>query len=269
MRGTVYSYSRLSALDKCELQYALRYCERNHPRWESIESFVGQRVHEVAEAVQKNKCKPTPAEIWALLSERWDTKWHEKVFDTRGYGTDHWRDHATRCASNFLRVGMLTGNSRLIGIEARLGKMLLLDPPRTFIGILDRIACVDSPGPGYASLQIHDFKTGKKQSRRYFEQDHQLPLYARLVEHEHGIDPNLTIRCARVYLATAEIEILDVTPARRDAAWQWAIRNAHRAIELEAAYERTGEAEPTRGPLCEWCAYKRDDACVAWAVDGV
>ena len=47
--ATVYSHSRLSSFENCPRQFYYRYVERVPIETESVEAFVGKRVHEVLE----------------------------------------------------------------------------------------------------------------------------------------------------------------------------------------------------------------------------
>ena len=49
----VYSHSRLSAFETCPQKFQYRYLWRIAPESESIEGFVGKRVHEVLEKLYK------------------------------------------------------------------------------------------------------------------------------------------------------------------------------------------------------------------------
>ncbi len=54
MKPTVFSYTRLSAFDQCQHKYVQRYCRKFVPKYEGIEAFVGKRVHEVVEDVERS-----------------------------------------------------------------------------------------------------------------------------------------------------------------------------------------------------------------------
>ena len=47
--GTLYSHSRLSSFENCRKQFEFRYVLKIPSESESIEAFVGKRVHEILE----------------------------------------------------------------------------------------------------------------------------------------------------------------------------------------------------------------------------
>ena len=47
--GALYSHSRLSSFENCPKQFEFRYIQKIPSETESIESFVGKRVHEILE----------------------------------------------------------------------------------------------------------------------------------------------------------------------------------------------------------------------------
>ena len=50
----VYSHSRLSAFEKCKLQYRYRYIDRIKRDTQSIEAFMGNRVHDALEKLYRD-----------------------------------------------------------------------------------------------------------------------------------------------------------------------------------------------------------------------
>src|SRR5262245_5084885 len=51
--GEVYSHSRLSAFERCPRKFQYRYLWKIPAESESIEGFVGKRVHEVLERLHR------------------------------------------------------------------------------------------------------------------------------------------------------------------------------------------------------------------------
>jgi RecB family exonuclease len=249
-KASVYSYSKLKCYEQCRWQFAERYGNKHWIKAQSIEAFVGQRVHDVVEAIHKGACRATTTEAWDLLLMKWDELFNDELFDVRDRGADWWRDHAMRCVSNFLRVGLPPERSEVVGIEYRAGAPLSLSPMLTFTGILDRL--IRFPDGRY---EIHDFKTGRVAAQRYFEADKQFPLYAKLVERHFLTDPSAVITCRRIYLAPGEIQSLDIDSAWRDEVWEWAVKTSieaqHFLAECDIEKPRT-----TVSALCDWCGFK-------------
>src|SRR6185369_12660445 len=78
-----YSNSRLSAYENCPMQYRLRYVDQVViPPRESIEAYLGKRVHEALEFLYQRiegGYKPTLAEVHAHFREAWDREWNETI----------------------------------------------------------------------------------------------------------------------------------------------------------------------------------------------
>jgi RecB family exonuclease len=150
----------------------------------------------------------------------------------------------------------------LVGVEHRLGAVLLDQPMASFIGILDRLI---RRGDEYV---VQDFKTGKVAKEQYFLEDHQIPVYSELVVRNCGLDPDVRMRGERIYLAhEAKVQSRIVDRAGRDAAWWWAQHTAIEALAMEEEI-RLGRRVPTARqiPLCDWCAYRKGERCPAWAL---
>ena len=71
----MYSHSRLSVYETCPRQYRFRYVERvKVPELETVEMFLGSRVHETLEALYrrvKAGVLPTLDDLLADYRARW------------------------------------------------------------------------------------------------------------------------------------------------------------------------------------------------------
>lgn len=246
-----FSFSRLGTFSKCEYQYAQLYIKRNWPTGSTVERESGIIAHEVAEAIALGRCEPKLSAAWELVGQLWEKKWHGELTDKRGHGEKWWRDHTMKCVSNFVRMGMPPPGALVIGVEKRMRVPMSVTPRYDFQGVIDRY--YQQPD---GSIEVEDFKTGKKQQEKWWLEDHQLPLYAKLVEKLHGVDPETPIIVRRLYLATGEPVQYKCSGARRQLAWEWAQQTAKRAEDFEARYRQTQRALTTKSPLCDWCAFK-------------
>ena len=264
MKPTVFSYTRLSSFDKCQHQYVERYRKRKVPRHDTIEAFVGTRVHGVIEKVLIGSLTSNLHDIWKSYLESWTQEYHAGIVDVRQYGHDYWRDYGQKCLTTYLDKVVVPEGWELVGTEYKLGLPLLEQPMASFIGILDRLI----KQAGQDEYVIQDFKTGKMSQKKYFLQDHQLPAYSHLVVRNFGLDPEVVMKCERVYLAhDAACHTLDVDANRRQEAWHWAQHTAMEALVLEEEiHTRNRVPEAKKQPLCEWCAYRKGERCPMWAL---
>lgn len=250
---TIYSYSRLTTFDQCLVRYGLRYVDKLYPDVTGVEGYVGTCVHAVVERHQKGQLEDV--RLWEAFTREFSDGWSDRIRDVRERGRAYWHDYGLRCVSNYQRHALPKG--LVVGIEWRHGIPLLEDPFCSFMGILDRLT-IES-----GTYVAEDFKTGRRQERQYFLDDHQLPLYAALAVNAFDLDPNVDLVARRQYLYTGSHEEYVVTPERRDEALEWARQRASAANEFEAQFEATREAEPNVGRLCDWCQFK-GNGCPAW-----
>ncbi|MCI0408565.1 MAG: PD-(D/E)XK nuclease family protein, partial [Acidobacteria bacterium] len=89
-----YSHSRLSSFEKCRLQYKYRYIDRIRRDVQSIEAFMGNRVHEALEKLFKDRqMERTPAleELTSLYQRNWDREYSERIRIVKAeYTADHY-----------------------------------------------------------------------------------------------------------------------------------------------------------------------------------
>lgn len=251
----VFSYSRLGTFDKCQEQYGLRYSARQRSEREGIEAFVGKVVHAVIELDQRSPGTVSDLDLIGAVAARFDNEYDDaRHYDVRDYGLSHWRAHALSCFQSYLAVGRVEPGWHLAGAELRLAMPLMTSPMASFMGILDRLVARNGHGP--PEFRVQDFKTGKQPARRWFLEDHQLPLYSALVVHKFELPSDTVMRGERIYLTRGNIEEILIDQERREEALEWARDRARRALAFERRYQETREAETTVGPLCGWCVYK-------------
>jgi hypothetical protein len=93
-----YSHSRLETYGNCPRLYKLQYIDKVEVgEVESVEAFLGGRVHEALEKLYKDvrmMCLPTCEEVLAHYDKIWDENWHEGVnivkTTTRTSGASAW-----------------------------------------------------------------------------------------------------------------------------------------------------------------------------------
>jgi len=263
MTPTVFSYTRLSAFDTCEHQYVQRYLRPRTVKHQGIEAFVGQRVHEVIEAVECQKLEPNLPSMWEAYRGNWQRNYHSGIVDVRGYGHNYWMDYGEKCVTTYYDKARVPEGWKLVGVEYKLGLPLLSEPMASFVGIIDRL--IQGPQGEY---KIQDFKTGKMGKVQYFDKDHQLPIYAHLVQRNFELALDVVIPCERIYLAhDARCHCMNVDQDRRYQAWWWAQHTAMEAIVLaEEMVLKNRIPKAQKIPLCDWCAFKKGEQCPVWAL---
>jgi putative RecB family exonuclease len=226
------------------------------PPRESIESFLGKRVHETLEFLYQSiemGYKPTQAEILDHFREAWGREWSGAVHVVRaGETVAGYRRIAERCLELYYRRHDPFNRGRTLGAE-----MLVtypLDPENDvhLTGYVDRL--VDLGGGNY---EIHDYKTSRRlPSQNEIDRDRQLALY------QLGVTLQLpdvrSIRLVWHYLAHDRMLVSIRTP---DQLRELKLN----VLGLIARIQRAAQADdfpPRITPLCNWCEFQ--PMCPAW-----
>jgi putative RecB family exonuclease len=253
-----FSNSRLNAYENCPMQYRLRYVDQVPiPPRESIEAFLGKRVHEALEFLYLNVSKgykPSLLEITNHMHEAWDHEWSEAVHIVRtGETVAGYRAIAERCLANYYKKHDPFDRGRTLGVEVLVTFPLDADRDLHLQGYIDRL--VDLGGGHY---EIHDYKTSRRTpSQADVDRDRQLALYQLAVSQQ--LPDVASMRLVWHYLASGRMLVSTRSP---DQLRQ--LRDD--VIALIGKIERATAAQdlpPRISPLCNWCEYK--PVCPAWA----
>ncbi|MFQ5877565.1 MAG: RecB family exonuclease [Acidobacteriota bacterium] len=246
----VYSHSRLSSFENCPLQYRYRYVDRIPRDVESIETFVGKRVHEVLEWLYRDllegRC-PSLERLVARYHGTWETHFSERVRIVRTENSvAHYRRLGERCVVDYDRRYRPFDQGTTVGVEERVS--LCLDGAERYRlrGYIDRLTRV-APG----TYEIHDYKTsGSLPSERALRGDRQLSLYQMAVQQR--FPDARDVRLVWHYLVFDQ----ELTSRRSPADLE-----AHRVrtIRLIDTIEAAREFPPRESALCRWCEYR--DIC--------
>ena len=119
---TVYSHSRLSSFENCPRQFYYRYVEKVPVETESIEAFVGKRVHEVIERLNRfveRGLVPSLGKVLARFQALWDEHFApERVRIVRAENPpESYRQMGERCLTNHYRRNYPFDADESLGIE--------------------------------------------------------------------------------------------------------------------------------------------------------
>ncbi len=251
----VYSHSRLSAFENCPLQYRYRYIDRIQTDFESIEAFMGKKVHETLEAIYADLDRARAAGVEAavgIFRRLWDRELTPAVQVIRpDMKAEDYLAIGERCVRTFWdeNYPFQIDPAKIIGLEMKVE--IALDRERRYLmlGYVDR---AQHAGPGV--IEIHDYKTSaslpREGSLRY---DRQLPLY------EMGLRQRFPgtneVRLVWHFLAHAKTIVETRTREQLDR-----IRRA--CIALIQTVEKAYDFPSKKGPLCAWCSYQ--GICPEW-----
>jgi putative RecB family exonuclease len=251
----VYSHSRLASFEKCPQQFRYRYVERREVDTESIEAFLGKRVHEVIERLNQFVGRGLVPSLPKVI-ERFRVFWKER-FDAaririvrRETPPDAWREIGERCLTHHYRRNYPFDRDESLGIEEPVA-FALDDAGRYRVrGIVDRIARAPD-----GAIEIHDYKTGRwVPTQQSLDEDRQLALYQIGVENRWGFDQ--PVRLVWHYLLRDQVRVSTRTGAQLDA-----LRD--RTIDLIDRIEAETEFPARPSALCDWCEF--NDVCPAAA----
>ena len=241
-----FSYSQLNTFKICPQQYKIIYIygiKKNH---ESIEAFMGKRVHRVLEWLysKENREKPyiTFDNLCQIYDSEWLAHWHKNIYIayTR-WNSDYYYSIGKRCLSNYYGRYGPTFNQKVKDTEVELEFSI---GDHTFRGIIDRL---DHIGPG--EWIVHDYKTSKRpKTRRQAINDIQLALYQIAVEQNYGQVNEISLTWNFLRMDT-EITVLH-TREQLEKLRAKLIRMADQIIRF---LDDENNFYPKESILCNWC----------------
>ena len=266
-----FSYSRLQLFDQCLAKYRFIYLDDRLAGGESIESYLGRRLHEALEWLYPEPRRWRGNILFDDLLNRyrslWRETWHGHVHIVQtGWQTDDYYQLGLRCLAGFYRRYApfdepVDGTERTISFT--LDHKGLPETPRgsaqgqgsyLMTAILDRL---DSHGPGWWS--IHDYKSGRKMfTPTQAEKDLQMKVYF------------LALTTTRDQVERVDV-VWHFLRHGREVALEHVKWNPKRiATMLKKRIDKVRQAEeqpttlqPRESILCNWCYYW--DVCPAKA----
>jgi len=250
---STYSNSRLSCFESCPLKYNYLYIEKlEKPAEETIEQFLGKRVHETLERLYKDLRFQKPDSLQELLSfynSEWKKSWNQSIiFVRKDYSEENYRKMGEQYLSDYYRRYHPFDQSRTIGLEQKIS--LSLDPEGRYrmTGYIDRLSCRED-----GTYEIHDYKTGVLTPHIYLESERQLPLYALAVKHQYH-DAKRVLLIWHFLSADKEI-VLTKTDEQLESLRK-------EIMGLIDEIESSKEFRPRKSDLCDWCEFR--SICPEW-----
>jgi putative RecB family exonuclease len=245
----IYSHSRLSSYEDCPRKFQYRYVLRIPAESESIEAFVGKRVHEVLErlhlAARRRQVPSLPRVLQRyaqLFDDAYDAGRVRIVRDE--HPLSFYRELGQDCIANYYRSHYPFDRDETLGLEER----VLFDLGEVagtavhFQGIVDRIARAAD-----GAIEIQDYKTSARiPSQARLDEDRQLALYQIGLTQRFGSERE--IRLVWHFVRQGQLRISRRTPEQLAGLREQTLALVDR-IRFETEY-------PHRpGPLCRWCEY--------------
>ncbi len=244
--SNTFSYSQLSSFKNCPQQYKITYLDGVRKSNESIEAFMGKRVHEVLEWLysEENRLKPFIAfdGLCQTFDNLWVDHWHKEIHiaDTRK-NSDFYYSIGKRCLSNYYSRYGPTFDQRVEDTEVDL-KFTIGE--HNFRGIIDRL---DQPERG--KWIVHDYKTSKRpKTERQAMNDIQLALYQIAVEQNFGPVDELSLTWQFLRIGS-EVTILH-TPEQLEILKKKLIKMVDKIYNC---LDNENNFIPKESILCHWC----------------
>ncbi len=249
----VYSHSRLSSFEDCPKKFHFRYVLRVPSETESVEQFVGKRVHEVLERLYIATGKgfvPTLAQVLKRFELLWDEHYIEDRIRIvrRENSIAFYRSIGERCLTHYYRRFYPFDGDETLALEKPVQFSLDEHGSYRLRGVVDRIVRASDE-----AIEIHDYKTSRRiPSQKRLDRDRQLALYQLALAESYGADQ--PVRLVWHYLQHDKVRTSTRTPEQlEDLRGQ--------TIELIDKIRVEKNFETRTSPLCGWCEYR--DICPA------
>jgi putative RecB family exonuclease len=250
----IWSHSRIASFEKCPLQYRYRYIDRIKRDTQSIEAFLGNRVHEALERLYQEAARgraPALADLIDSYHRDWETKFSDRITIVRaGDGPDLYRRRGESCLATYYARHHPFDQAETVGLEERVQMALDGEGRYQVQGFIDRLARAAD-----GVLEIHDYNTSNTLPRpEDLKRDRQLSLYQMAVQKRFPEDRE--VRLIWHYLVQDRTLESSRSPADLD-------RTRKETIKAIDRIEAARDYPPHESALCRWCEYR--DICPLFA----
>ena len=255
--GALYSHSRISSFENCPKQFEFRYIQKIPSETESVEAFVGKRVHEILERLYLFVGRGQIPGLEKVI-DRYQKLWEETYDADRvrivrdGTPLDYYRKLGEDCLRSYYTRHYPFDEDETLGIEKRVVFPLDEAGEYKMQGVIDRISRARD-----GVIEVHDYKTGARvPSQANLDKDRQLALYQIGLERQFGADQEF--RLVWHYVAKNATRVSMRSPSDLETLRMETIA---RIEEIQS----TEEFPAKKISLCPWCEYK--NRCPLWTTE--
>jgi len=248
---TTYSHSKLGTFQQCKYKYKLQYIDKIKSDLESIEIFMGKRVHEALEKLYndlKFQKLNTKEELLQFFEKIWGENWHDKVFIVKDeYTAKNYKEMGKKFIADYYDHYKPFNHRTVIATETQ-DRMDLSEGYQYHIRI-DHLAS-DKEGNYY----VCDYKTNNSlKAQEELDEDHQLAMYSLWVKQKY---PDAkSVKLVWYFLAFDK----EMVSERNDEQ----LEKLKKQIEIFIKEIEVCDNFPTNiNSLCDYCQYK--PICPAW-----
>jgi len=241
-----YSHSRLSTFEKCQIKYKYKYIDKLQPDYkQSIEGFLGNKVHETLEWVYHNANNRT-FELDDLIKyyiESWTNDLNPEIkIIKKEFSSEHYFNKGIKFLINyFLKHSPFKDNT--IETEKRINLNLDINGKYKIIGFIDRLVHNKETN----TCEIHDYKTGSMPSQNELDNDRQLALYSIAIR-------NTFADVKDVHLIWHFLDHNEKKISKRTIEQLEQLKN--KIIKIIDEIESTTDFKPIPSALCNWCEFR-------------
>ncbi|MEK6830768.1 MAG: PD-(D/E)XK nuclease family protein [Nanoarchaeota archaeon] len=242
----LYSYSKLSTFEQCQLKFKFKYIDYLEPDFEeTIEGFLGKQVHKTLEWIYNNQEKNLELDdIIKYFIESWNMNFNSDIRIIKQLPTEHYFNKGIKFLINyFLKNFPFKDNT--IATEKKI--FINLDEENNYrlIGYIDRLVHHQNTNV----FEIHDYKTGNIKSQEEINKDWQLALYSIAIR-------NSFENVKEVFLIWHFLEYNQEIKSRRTIEELENLKK--RVIDLINKIESTTSFQANPGYLCNWCEFQNN-----------
>jgi putative RecB family exonuclease len=248
-----FSHSQIETYETCPLQYKFSYIDKIKIKIETVEAFLGSRVHEALEKLYRDKRYQKVMkleELLAYFNKKWEENWDDNILIVKKeYSQENYRKMGEKYLADYYQRYQPFDQGRTIGLETRDLLTLDEDGNYTYHIRIDRLMDM-----GAGLYEVHDYKAGMTLPKQQeLDNDQQLAMYSlwvmknfkdcrklRLVWHFVAFDKEVDSYRTGEQLENLRKEVL--TKIKR----------------IEAASQFPAQVSS----LCDWCSYK--SICPMW-----
>ena len=229
------------------MKYEFRYIKQKESVFDTVEAFMGSRVHESLEKLYKDlqmSILLTLEELLSFYNGIWEKNWNDDVHIIKQeYTQDDYRRKGEQCLKDFYKRYTPFNQDRTVGLEKSF--RFDLNDKYTIFGIIDRIAKTDD-----GTFVIHDYKTSNTlPTQEQIDADRQLSIYRLGVK---SLWPDVKeIKLVYHYLTFNEELSLSRCKTQEDDK-----ELKEELLELIKGIEATEEFPAESSVLCGWCEYQ-------------
>ena len=236
----------MKSFRQCPMRYRFRYLQGRKEAFRSIESYLGNAVHDVLEWLYGQRNGGLRSDLTTVLERfaaRWTEGWDETITIIRiDEEVETYIRLGREMLERFHRDTFACDRSQTVALEQRLSERLTDNV--VFTGFADRVGRTEK-----GRLFVIDYKTSRSEGDgSEFSEGLQAPLYAACVLRHHAEEEALA---GYHYLRHGTTRWQQVD---RDRAQDL----LNRFLELVEETNAAGEFPARPGILCAWCGFNAE-----------